>query len=103
MVEARWLRAGTGASAKPGLGPQWIHVDRNRPVGVRLLQGDANEAVVALLQSLLRNWRTQDIAQQRHQVRISGVRDERGAPFDDHASTFVTGAFSYIDLQLIAD
>ena len=42
-------------------------------------------------------------AQAEHQVRISGVRDERGAPFDDHASTFVTGVFSYVDLQLIAD
>ena len=42
-------------------------------------------------------------AQVEHQVRISGVRDERGAPFDDHASTFVTGVFSYVDLHLIAD
>ena len=42
-------------------------------------------------------------AQVEHQVRISGVRDERGAPFDDHASTFVTGVFSYVDLRLAAD
>lgn len=42
-------------------------------------------------------------AQARHQVTISGVRDERGAPFDDHTSTFVTGAFSYVDLQLLAE
>jgi hypothetical protein len=39
----------------------------------------------------------------RFQVTICGVRDERGAPFDDHSSTFVTGAFSYLDLQLLAE
>lgn len=42
-------------------------------------------------------------AQARHEVTISGVRDERGAPFDDHTSSFVTGIFSYIDLQLLAE
>ena len=42
-------------------------------------------------------------AEARHQVTISGVRDDRGAPFDDHLSTFVTGAFSYVDLQLLID
>ncbi len=42
-------------------------------------------------------------AQARHQVFISGVRDERGALFDHHFSTFVTGIFSYADLQLIAE
>lgn len=42
-------------------------------------------------------------AQARHQVTICGVRDERGALFDDHTSSFVTGAFSYVDLQLLAD
>jgi len=42
-------------------------------------------------------------AQAQHQVTISGVRDERGAPFDDHTSTFVTGLFSYVDLQLLAE
>ena len=42
-------------------------------------------------------------AEARHQVTISGVRDARGAPFDDHTSTFVTGAFSYVDLQLLAE
>ena len=39
----------------------------------------------------------------RHQVTISGVRDERGVPFDDHASTFVTGVFSYVDLELLTE
>jgi hypothetical protein len=42
-------------------------------------------------------------AQARHQVTISGVRDEKGAPFDDHSSTFVTGAFSYVDLHLLIE
>jgi len=42
-------------------------------------------------------------AQAQHQVTISGVRDDRGAPFDDHQSTFVTGAFSYVDLQLLTE
>jgi hypothetical protein len=41
--------------------------------------------------------------QVEHRVTISGVRDERGAPFDDHASTFVTGLFSYVDLELFPD
>ncbi|MEO8359272.1 MAG: hypothetical protein ABI672_04515 [Vicinamibacteria bacterium] len=38
-----------------------------------------------------------------HCVTISGVTDERGTPFDDHSSTFVTGIFSYVDLQLLAE
>jgi len=42
-------------------------------------------------------------AQALHEVTISGMKDERGTPFDDHASTFVTGAFSYVDLQLLID
>jgi len=42
-------------------------------------------------------------ARARHQVTISGMRDERGAPFDDHASSFVTGAFTYLDLELLAE
>ena len=42
-------------------------------------------------------------AKARHEVTISGVRDERGTPFDDHTSSFVTGIFSYIDLELLAE
>ncbi len=41
--------------------------------------------------------------QARHLVTISGMRDERGAPFDDHSSTFVTGVFTYLDLQCLVD
>ena len=40
-------------------------------------------------------------AEVEHRVTISGVRDERGTPFDDHSSTFVTGLFSYVELQLL--
>lgn len=39
----------------------------------------------------------------RHHVTISGVRDERGALFDELRSTFVTGTFSSVDLRLGAD
>ena len=42
-------------------------------------------------------------AHAEHQVRISGVRDDRGALFDDFSSTFITGFFSYVDLQLLAE
>ncbi len=42
-------------------------------------------------------------AQVEHHVTISGVRDERGLLFDDLSSSFVTGAFSYVDLHLNAD
>jgi len=42
-------------------------------------------------------------AEAEHRVTISGVRDERCAPFDDHSSTFVTGPFSYVDLQLLTE
>ena len=35
--------------------------------------------------------------QARHRVTLSGVRDDRGALFDDLSSTFVTGGFSYED------
>jgi hypothetical protein len=42
-------------------------------------------------------------ARAEHRVLISGVRDERGAPFDEHTSTFVTGLFCYVDLELLAE
>jgi hypothetical protein len=40
-------------------------------------------------------------AEVQHRVTISGIRDERGALFEDHSSTFVTGLFSYMELQLL--
>lgn len=39
-------------------------------------------------------------AHARHLVMINGVRDEKGAPFAPHASSFVTGVFTYDDLML---
>jgi hypothetical protein len=38
-----------------------------------------------------------------HQVTLTGVRDEKGACFDDLSTTFVTGGFSYRDLRLLVD
>jgi hypothetical protein len=42
-------------------------------------------------------------ARMRHQVTITGVCDERGQPFDEHRSSFVTGVFSYLDLRMGAE
>ncbi len=52
-VESRWRHAG----CEPAEEREWIHVNRDRPIRVRLLQGDANEAVGLLLHSLLRDRR----------------------------------------------
>lgn len=41
--------------------------------------------------------------QAEHHVRICGVRDSRGEPFDDVSSSFVTGLFSYPDLSMPSD
>lgn len=74
-------------------------------VTVRSEDGDVDGVLDISSDGRILFWRptrTMD-AQVEHQVTISGVRDQRGAPFDDHASTFVTGVFSYVDLQLIAD
>ena len=59
-VEAGWGHAG----GQPGEQRQRVHVDCDRPVGVRLLQRDAHQAVGAMLQALLRDGRTQHVAQQ---------------------------------------
>jgi hypothetical protein len=53
------------AGREPAEERQRIHVDRDRPIPVSLLEGDANEAIGALLHSLLRNRRPQDISKQR--------------------------------------
>jgi len=42
-------------------------------------------------------------AQVEHHLYVSGFRDLRGAPFDELSSTFVTGSFSYRDLQIIVE
>ena len=82
-------------------------VNHPSTVGVRVMNADRHVEGVLDISSdgRILFWRpahTLD-AQAQHRVTISGVRDERGAPFDDHSSTFVTGIFSYVDLQLLAE
>jgi len=82
-------------------------VDHHTTKGVRVRSEDG-EVKGALDMSSDRRilfWRPAQAleARARHEVTISGVRDERGVVFDDHASTFVTGAFSYIDLELLPE
>ena len=74
-------------------------------VRVRTEEGDVDGVLDISSDGRILFWRPSQTmeAQARHRVTISGVRDERGAPFDDHTSTFVTGAFSYVDLQLLAE
>ena len=59
-VESWWRHAG----CEPAEEREWIHVHRDRPIGVGFFQGDPYEAVGLLLHSLLRNRRAQDVAQQ---------------------------------------
>ena len=82
-------------------------VDHHSTKGVRVSSGDG-EVEGALDMSSDRRilfWRPAHAleARARHQVTISGVKDERGVPFDEHASTFVTGAISYDDLQFLTE
>jgi hypothetical protein len=74
-------------------------------VRVRTEEGDVDGVLDISSDGRILFWRPAQVleAQARHRVTISGVRDERGAPFDDHTSTFVTGAFSYEDLQLLTE
>ncbi len=74
-------------------------------VRVRTEEGDVDGVLDISSDGRVLFWRPAQAleAQARHRVTISGVRDERGAPFDDHTSTFVTGAFSYEDLQLLTE
>jgi hypothetical protein len=60
-VPARWRHAG----GWPTQQRQRVHVDRDRPVGVGLLQRDAHQPIGAQLHPLLRDRRTQDVAKQR--------------------------------------
>jgi hypothetical protein len=82
-------------------------VDHHSAGGVRVRteEGDVDGVLDISSDGRILFWRPARTleAQARHQVTISGVRDERGAPFDDHTSTFVTGAFSYVDLQLLTE
>ena len=67
------LRAGEPAEQGEG-----VHVDRNRPIGVSLLEGDSYQAVGALLHSLLGIRRAQDISKQR--LSTLGVKATRAGP-----------------------
>ena len=90
-----------------------VSVTASRPVdhlsagGVRVRseEGDVDGVLDISSDGRILFWRPAQTleAQAQHRVTISGVRDERGAPFDDHTSTFVTGAFSYVDLQLLTE
>ncbi|MEO8499277.1 MAG: Ig-like domain-containing protein [Vicinamibacteria bacterium] len=82
-------------------------VDHHSATGVRVRTEERDVEGVLDISSdgRILFWRpTQTLqAQARHEVTISGIRDERGTLFDDHASTFVTGVFSYDDLQILAE
>jgi hypothetical protein len=82
-------------------------VDHHSAAGVRVRDEERDVDGVLDISSdgRILFWRpTQALAAQaRHQVTISGIRDERGTRFDDHSSSFVTGAFSYEDLQMLVD
>ena len=64
-AEARWSPEGRLRAGEPAEQGEGVHVDRNRPIGVSLLEGDSYQAVGALLHSLLGNRRAQDISKQR--------------------------------------
>jgi hypothetical protein len=93
-VEPWWRHAG----CEPAQQGQRIHVDRDRPVGVGLLQGDAHEAVGALLHSLLRNRGAQDVSQQRlSTLGVEAARSSRrmqGEPIKRSAQRLVVGECS---------
>ncbi len=74
-------------------------------VRVRSEEGDIDGLLAISSDGRILFWRPAQTldARAEHRVIISGVRDERGAPFGDHTSTFVTGAFSYVDLELLAE
>ena len=82
-------------------------VDHQSAVGVRVRSegGDVDGVLDISSDGRILFWRPMQTlaAQARHQVTISGMCDERGTPFGEHASTFVTGVFSYDDLQILTE
>jgi hypothetical protein len=82
-------------------------VDHESATGVRVRTEDRDVEGVLDISSDGRTlfWRPSLTLSPRaqHQVTISGVRDERGLLFDEHVSTFVTGTFSYVDLELLTE
>jgi hypothetical protein len=82
-------------------------VDQNSTASVRVMNESGHIDGVVQLSSdgriLFWTPRAALDPQSAHRVTVSGMRDERGAPFDDHTSTFVTAGFSYVDLQVLAE
>lgn len=85
--------------------PRPVDQQSTRGLRVRTEERDVDGVLDISSDGRLLFWRPAQAleAEARHEVTISGVKDERGAPFDDHASTFVTGAFSYDDLQILSE
>lgn len=79
-------------------------VDQHTVSGVRVTADDQDVEGVLDISSdgRILMWRpARELeARARHQVVITGVRDEKGHPFDAHRSSFVTAVFSYEDLLL---
>ena len=72
-VESWWRLAG----CEPAQEREGVHVNRDRAIGIGLLQGDSYEAIGTLFHSFLRDGRAQDVAQQRlaaprRRVRLCG-------------------------------
>ena len=82
-------------------------VDQNSTSGLRVMsaEGDIDGLVQLSSDGRILFWKPRAALepQAAYRVTVSGVRDERGARFDDSSSTFVTGAFSYEDLQILAE
>src|SRR5262245_14495951 len=82
-------------------------VDQHSTAGVRVRNesGDIEGEVRLSTDGRILFWRPLGALdpQSAHRITVSGVRDDRGQPFDDSTSTFVTGAFSYEDLQVLAE
>jgi hypothetical protein len=82
-------------------------VDHHSAAGLRVSVADQDvEGVVDISSDgRILFWRPSQTlgARVRHDVTITGVCDERGLPFDEHSSFFVTGVFSYLDLRMGAE
>ena len=82
-------------------------VDQTSAAGVRVMNenGDIDGVVNLSTDGRILFWRPLGVLdpQSAHRVTVSGIRDERGALFDDRSTTFVTALFSYVDLQILAE
>ena len=90
-----------------------LFVSASRPIGyssatrirVRTEDRDVDGVIDTSSDGRILFWRPSAVLQAKieHQITISGVRDTRGAPFDDLSTTFITGHFSYLDLSMVAE